>query len=147
MSPLSSVYWKESAMSELLSLHPLEQAALPLLRQIQVPNQPGVSPLVQLAQWALRQGKHHLWPHLVGPQSRALESLAAWPSEDLLKFLLRPRENDHPGLADALVPEDLAGLQPEEAGQVLLNQLHDQLQQYDPAYPPPSHLQAALPKE
>jgi hypothetical protein len=39
-----------------------------------------------------------------------------------------------------------AGLQPEEAAQVLLNQLHDQLQQYDPAYPPPSHLQAVLPK-
>ena len=134
-------------MSEPASLHPLEQVALPLLQQAQVPLQPGVSPLVQLAQWGLRQGKHHLWPHLVGPQSRALESLAAWPQEDLLKFLLRQRENAQPDLADALAPEDLAGLQPEEAAQVLLNQLHDQLQQYDPAYPPPSHLQAVLPKE
>ena len=134
-------------MSEPASLHPLEQVALPLLQQAQVPLQPGVSPLVQLAQWGLRQGKHHLWPHLVGPQSRALESLAAWPQEDLLKFLLRQRENDQPDLADALAPEDLAGLQPEEAAQVLLNQLHDQLHQYDPAYPPPSHLQAVLPKE
>ena len=134
-------------MSEPSSLHPLEQAALPLLQQARVTLQPGVSPLVQLAQWGLRQGKHHLWPHLVGPQSRALESIAAWPRKDLLQFLLRQRENDQPDLADALAPEDLAGLQPEEAAQVLLNQLHDQLQQYDPAYPPPSHLQAVFPKE
>lgn len=134
-------------MSEQPSLHPLEQQAFRLLQQAQVPLQSGVNPLVQLAQWGLRQGKHHLWPHLVGPQSLALESLAAWPQKDLLQFLLRQRENDQPGLADALGPEDLDGLQPEEAAQVLLNQLHDQLQQYDPAYPPPSHLEAVFPKE
>jgi hypothetical protein len=127
-------------------LYPVEQTALTLLRQTNYPWQPGVSPLVQLMQWGLLEGVSDQWPHLIGPQSQMLQTMAGWEPWEVLQFLLRnPQDEEHEDHADLLGPEDLEELSPQEAAQVLLNLLHSQMQTWDQDYPPASNLQSAQP--
>src|ERR1044071_4608366 len=119
--------------------HPVSQQALRLLQQAKVPLQQGVSPAVQLMQWALAQGKDNQIDQVRPSQSQVLQNLATWPEQDVLRFLLRAKE-DEPEAADFLEAKHFQGVSPEEGAQLLLSQLHDNLMSWDPNYPPPSNL-------
>jgi hypothetical protein len=132
-----------SAPSPQSSLH---RSALTLLKRAQVTPHPEISPLVQLMQWSLTHQKDDQFRHLRKFQGQVLEEMEAWTPEEVEQWLLAPGDRD-PQAGDALPLDGLEGLNPQEASQVLLSLLHDQLPLHNRMYPPLSDPRNAVPRE
>lgn len=125
--------------------HPLEVKVRQLLKQVGVAPMWGVSPLVQLMEWAMQSGEVEIYPELVTAHHQMLDQMYGWTPQEVCQLLLRPWDDPEDDVADAVRVEELDGLRPGEVAAELLDLLHRKMFLMYPGYPPASNLNGAYP--